>query len=109
MMPATDVSPAGIANGNITNAEIPDADIAIAVEGLTKSFDGRRVVGHGGAQIDGDKQRSQLASAHLRDRLGGWPYRTRTSTCKVKDHLFDHSAIFGFSSSDADRPVAPGE
>jgi len=33
---------------------------------------------------------------------------TRTSTCKVKNHLFDHSAIFGFSSTDADRLVAPG-
>jgi hypothetical protein len=27
----------------------------------------------------------------------------------VKNHLFDHSAIFGFSSTDADRPVAPGD
>jgi hypothetical protein len=27
----------------------------------------------------------------------------------VKNYLFDHSAIFGFSSTDADRPVVPGD
>jgi ABC-2 type transport system ATP-binding protein len=47
MMPATDVAPAGIANAGIATRNTTStktADIAIAVEGLIKSFDGRRVV-----------------------------------------------------------------
>ena len=36
-------------------------------------------------------------SGHLRDRLRGWPYRIRTSMCKVKDHLFDKSPELGFA------------
>ena len=33
---------------------------------------------------------------HRRDRLRGWPYRTRTSMCREKIHLFDMSRKFGF-------------
>jgi hypothetical protein len=34
--------------------------------------------------------------SHRRDRLRGWTYRIRTSMCREKIHLFEHSAIFGF-------------
>jgi ABC-2 type transport system ATP-binding protein len=44
MTPATDAVAASIANPGIANPGIAETDIAIAVEGLTKSFDGRRVV-----------------------------------------------------------------
>jgi hypothetical protein len=43
------------------------------------------------------------------DRLRGWAYRIRTSMCKVKIHLFELSAMFGFTCTSADRLVAPGE
>jgi ABC-2 type transport system ATP-binding protein len=48
MTPATDFAPPSVANAgadrNIADTAIAAADVAIAVEGLTKSFDGRRVV-----------------------------------------------------------------
>jgi ABC-2 type transport system ATP-binding protein len=48
MTPATDFAPHSVANAgadrNIADTAIAAADVAIAVEGLTKSFDGRRVV-----------------------------------------------------------------
>ena len=41
--------------------------------------------------------------------LAGWPYRTRTSMCKVKIHLFELSTMLGFTHASADRPVLPEE
>jgi hypothetical protein len=41
--------------------------------------------------------------------LRGWPYRTRTSMCKVKIHLFELSTMLGFTHASADRPVVPEE
>ena len=43
------------------------------------------------------------------DRLRGWAYRIRTSMCKVKIHLFERTAKFGFPGSGADRDAIPGE
>jgi DNA invertase Pin-like site-specific DNA recombinase len=37
------------------------------------------------------------------------PYRTRTSMCKVKIHLFELSAMLGFTRASADRRVVPEE
>jgi hypothetical protein len=39
----------------------------------------------------------------------GVAYRIRTSVCKVKIHLFELLAMFGFTCTSADRLVAPGE
>jgi hypothetical protein len=30
--------------------------------------------------------------------LRGWPYRIRTSMCRVKIHLFEHASILGFEA-----------
>jgi hypothetical protein len=49
------------------------------------------------------------ASTYRRNQLRGWAYRIRTSMCREKIHLFEHSAMFGFAWTDADRPVVPGE
>ena len=38
-----------------------------------------------------------------RDRLRGWGGRIRTLMCKVKIHLFELSAMFGFICTSADR------
>jgi bifunctional non-homologous end joining protein LigD len=47
---------------------------------------------------DGLAGRPSLAcSAHRRDRLRGWPYRIRTSMCEEKIHLFELSAVLGFT------------
>ena len=48
-------------------------------------------VGHRGLARRFSRIRKTLRSA----RLYGWPYRIRTSMCKVKNQLFELSAMFG--------------
>jgi hypothetical protein len=39
--------------------------------------------------------------------LAGWAYRIRTSVCREKIHLFEHSSRSGFARVQADRPLVP--
>jgi hypothetical protein len=54
-----------------------------------------------------ETRRFAEAEAHLPvrrgDRLRGWAYRIRTSMCKEKIHPFEHSAVFGITSTDPGR------
>jgi hypothetical protein len=43
------------------------------------------------------------------DRLHAWAYRIRTFMCKVKIHLFELSAMSGFSAPAQTVLVVPGE
>jgi cysteine synthase len=52
---------------------------------------------------------AEAPEAHGRDRLRGWPYRTRTSMRKVKNHRLELSAMFGFICAGGDRRVDAGE
>ena len=46
--------------------------------------------------VTGDAFRVETAALPVGDRLRGWPYRTRTSMCGEKIHLFKMWREFGF-------------
>jgi hypothetical protein len=89
---------------------LPPLDLKLARELIGRTRISKLLAGYcghdagdrmaGSHRIEVERRRRQsveAASTRRGDRLRGWAYRIRTSMCREKIHLFEHSAIFGFS------------